>query len=83
VPNLRCNTFVGRISYLEELEKKHGLSKGFLPEQSNELFAIAQQWLSDLGNVKKEMKIRREKMVKKSVNLAEWQWHTLCDKLNI
>jgi uncharacterized protein len=81
VPNLRCNTFVGRISYLEELEKKHGLSKGFLPDQSNELFAIVQQWLKDLDGVKKTMKMRRERMLGKSVNLAKWQWQTLCDKL--
>jgi len=81
VPNLRCNTFVGRITYLEELEKEHGLSKGFLPEQSNELFAIAQQWLKNLDDVKKTMKMRRKKMLKKSVNLTEWQWHTLCDIL--
>ena len=33
VPSLRINTFVGKISYLEELEYVYGLTFGFLPEQ--------------------------------------------------
>lgn len=37
VPSLRCNTFAGRIAYLEEEEKKYGLTFGFLPSQFNEL----------------------------------------------
>lgn len=81
VPSLRCNTFAGRITYLNELEKDYGLTKGFLPEESDKLLATVEQWLNDLDNVKKEMKIRRKKMLEKSVNLAKWQWQTLFDKL--
>ena len=81
IPSLRCNTFARRITYLNELEKDYGLTKAFLPKESDLLIYAVQQWLSDLDNVKKKMKIRREKMLKKSVNLAEWQWETLCEKL--
>ena len=31
-PAIRCNTFVGRLSYLEELEHKYELTYGFLPK---------------------------------------------------
>jgi uncharacterized protein len=31
-PSLRCNTFAGRISYLQEEEEKYGLTYAFLPK---------------------------------------------------
>ena len=31
-PAIRCNTFVGRLTYLEELEHKYGLTAGILPK---------------------------------------------------
>jgi len=37
-PAIRCNTFVRRISYLEEEEFKYNLTYGFLPENSDSLF---------------------------------------------
>jgi predicted glycosyltransferase len=36
-PSLRCNTFVGRLSYLEELEHRYQLTFGFLPSQFSDL----------------------------------------------
>ena len=81
VPNLRCNTFVRRITYLEELEKKFGLTKGFLPGQAGQLLETVQVWLDDVEGVKQKLQLKRKKMLKKSVNLAEWQWDILCDKL--
>ena len=81
VPSLRCNTFARRITILNELEKDYGLTKAFLPEESDNLLATVQQWLNDLGDVKKEMKMRRKEMLGESINLTEWQWQTLCDKL--
>lgn len=35
-PSIRINTFVGRISYLEELENKYNLGYGYLPIFENE-----------------------------------------------
>jgi len=81
VPSLRCNTFARRITILNELEKDYGLTKAFLPEESDNLLATVQQWLNDLDDVKKEMKMRRKEMLGESINLTEWQWQTLCDKL--
>jgi predicted glycosyltransferase len=81
VPSLRCNTFARLITILNELENDYGLTKAFLPEESDKLLAVVQKWLNDLEDVKKTMKLRRRKMLENSVNLAEWQWQTLCDKL--
>ncbi|CAN2049687.1 DUF354 domain-containing protein [Candidatus Magnetomoraceae bacterium gMMP-1] len=81
VPNLRCNTFVNTLSYLNELEEVYGLTKGFLPDESDKLLFTAQKWLSDLENIKRKMKYRRNKMLEKSINLVDWQWQMLCEKL--
>jgi hypothetical protein len=80
---MRCNTFVGRITCLEELEKKYGLTKGFLPDETDMLIATTQEWLADLENVKRQMQSRQKKMLAEKINLVDWQWRTLCDKLSL
>jgi predicted glycosyltransferase len=82
VPGMRCNTFVGRITCLEELEKKYGLTVGFLPGETDMLIAKTQEWIADLENVKRQMQTRRTKMLEEKINLVDWQWRTLCEKLN-
>ena len=77
VPNLRCNSFVGRITYLEELEKTFGLTKGFLPGQTQAMFETVDRWLGNLAHVKHDMQARRKKMLNKTVNLAQWQWQLI------
>jgi len=77
VPNLRCNSFVGRITYLEELEKTFGLTKGFLPGQTQAMFETVATWLGNLAHVKHDMQVRRKKMLDKTVNLAQWQWQLI------
>jgi predicted glycosyltransferase len=81
VPCLRCNTFVGRITYLEELEKRFELTKGFLPSETENLILTVQEWLADLDNVKRDMQRKRDNMLKICVNLTDWQWRMLCEKL--
>ena len=81
VPSLRCNTFVRKISYLEELEKRFGLTIGFLPEQADQLLETVQVWLDDIEGIKQNLQLKRKKMLEKCVNLTEWQWQMLCRKL--
>ena len=45
-PSIRCNTFVGRIHYLEEEEHKYGMTYGFTPENSNLMFAKIEELLA-------------------------------------
>ena len=70
-PAIRCNTFVGRIHYLEEEEHKYGLTYGFLPEQSEEMFQKIEELLS-LSNLKEEWQARRQKMLSEKIDYARF-----------
>jgi hypothetical protein len=58
-PAIRCNTFVGRIHYLEEEEHKYGLTYGFRPEQSEAMFQKIEELLS-MPDLKAEWQRRRQ-----------------------
>lgn len=68
-PAIRSNTFVGRISYLEEEEKKYGLTYGFLPSQADEMFAKIEELLS-IPNLKEEWRKRRLKMLADKIDVT-------------
>ena len=71
-PAIRCNTFVGRISYLEEEEHKYGLTYGFRPENSNAMFAKIEELLA-LTNLKKEWQRRRQEMLADKIDVTAFQ----------
>lgn len=68
-PAIRCNTFVRRISYLEEEEFKYNLTYGFLPENSDLLFLKINELL-EMPNIKKEWKNRRENMLNDKIDVT-------------
>ena len=68
-PAIRCNTFVRRISYLEEEEFKYNLTYGFLPENSDSLFLKINELL-EMPNIKKEWKNRRENMLNDKIDVT-------------
>lgn len=70
-PAIRCNTFVGRIHYLEEEEHKYGLTYGFRPEQSEEMFKKIEELLS-MPNLKEEWQTRRQKMLAEKIDYAQF-----------
>jgi len=70
-PNLRCNTFVGRLSVLEELEHRYGLTRGFRPEQADELCSIAEAWLDDEA-LRPAFAERRAAMLADKCDLTDW-----------
>jgi len=45
-PSIRCNTFVGRIHYLEEEEHRYRLTYGFRPENSEAMFSRVNELLA-------------------------------------
>ena len=71
-PAIRCNTFVGRISYLEEEQHKYGLTYGFRPENSNAMFAKIEELLA-LTDLKKEWQRRRQKMLVDKIDVTAFQ----------
>lgn len=70
-PAIRCNTFVGRIHYLEEEEHKYGLTYGFRPEQSEKMFKKIDELLS-MSNLKEEWQVRRQKMLSEKIDYAQF-----------
>ena len=74
IPSLRCNSFAGRISYIEEEEHKYGLTFGFKPENFSEMTIKLKELLS-LNNLKEEFQLRRKKMLSEKIDVTEfWLW---------
>jgi uncharacterized protein len=74
IPSLRCNSFAGRLSTLEEEEKKYELTYAFLPENFDELL----NKLSDLlafPDLRTEWQNRRKKLLEDKIDVtAFWLW---------
>ena len=65
-PSIRCNTFVGRIHYLEEEEHRYNLTYGFRPENSEAMFARVEELLA-MGTTE----LKREWSKRRAVLLSE------------
>lgn len=70
-PAIRCNTFVGRISYLEELEHRYELTYGFLPDESGKMLNKIAALLEE-KELKSMWKEKKDKMLKEKMNLVYW-----------
>ncbi|HNT67403.1 MAG TPA: DUF354 domain-containing protein [bacterium] len=74
VPSLRCNSFAGRISNLEEVEHKYGLTFGFTPDNFDALLGKLCE-LVERPDLKKEWQIKRQKMLADKIDVtAFWLW---------
>ena len=71
VPSIRYNSFVGRISYLEELEHKYKLTYGFKPGYSDALILKTKN-LIDQVNIHKKWEKRRALMLSDKIDLNQW-----------
>ncbi len=70
-PALRCNTFVGRLSVLEELEHRYGLTVGIRPENFDKVFEQIDAWLAQ-GDLKQQWAQKRQVMLDECINLTDW-----------
>ena len=70
-PAIRCNTFEGRIHYLEEEEHKYELTYGFRPEHSEDMFRKIEELLS-LPNLKEIWAERRQRMLSEKIDYAKF-----------
>jgi predicted glycosyltransferase len=68
-PAIRSNSFVGRISYLEEEEHKYQLTFGFLPDQSEAMFAKIEELLS-LPDLKADWQKRRLSLLQDKIDVT-------------
>ncbi len=71
IPNVRMSSFVGRISYLNELEHRYQLTYGFLPSQKKEFL----QKIRDILARKNSLNLAHEaqqRMLKDKINIVDW-----------
>ena len=70
-PALKCNTFAGRLSVPNELEKKYQLCYSFLPEDFNLLLDKIRQLMSQ-QDIKEIWKSRVEQMLQEKINVTDF-----------
>ncbi|MDD5362927.1 MAG: DUF354 domain-containing protein [Ignavibacteria bacterium] len=68
-PSLRLNSFVGKISYLEQQEKKYKLAFGFRPTEFNEMIAKIRELL-DNHNIKEDWQKKRKIMLNDKIDVT-------------
>jgi len=74
VPSLRCNSFAGRISYLEELEHKYGLTYAYQPSEFEKMLDKLEELLS-MNDLQEEWQRRRHRMLSDKIDVtAFWVW---------
>ena len=71
VPSIRYNSFVGRISYLEELEHKYELTYGYRPGQDSEMIDRVKEVLNK-KDVHEVWQKRRKIMLSDKVDFNKW-----------
>jgi predicted glycosyltransferase len=71
VPSLRFSDFAGRISVLEELEDKYGLTFGIETSEPDKLLDRISSLLS-LPNIRSEFQKRREIMLSDKINVTKF-----------
>lgn len=71
VPAIRCNTFVGRLAYLEELEQRYDLTYGFLPMQESAMLTKLESLLA-MPDLRKVWQTRRQAMLNDKTDAAAW-----------
>ncbi len=79
VPSVRCNTFAGKISYLEELEKKYELTFSFQPDAFEEAFTKVQLLVQTQG-LKTLWAKKRAVMLEDKISLADWIYQFITKK---
>lgn len=71
VPSIRCNTFAGRIAYLEEEEHRYGLTFGFHPSEFEKLKEKLLELLT-MKDLKASWKNRSDSLLKQKINVSEF-----------
>ena len=69
VPSIRFNDFAGKISVLEELEHKYGLTYGIKTDQPERLFEKIDELLA-MPNFREEFQHRRQKMLADKIDVT-------------
>jgi predicted glycosyltransferase len=71
VPALRCNSFVGELSLLKELDDKYGLTFGFLPNEGDALLAKIDTLLAE-PKLKELWQEKLKIFLDDKIDMTEW-----------
>lgn len=71
IPSIRCNSFVNRISYLDEQQNKYGLTYGFTPEQNDEMFLKIEELLNE-SNLREAWTNKRNKLLEDKIDVSSF-----------
>lgn len=71
-PAIRFNDFIGKIGYLDELEKKYKLCIGISTDQKELLFDKISQFVFESEKVKKEWKAKCAQMLQDKIELTDF-----------
>ena len=71
VPSIRYSSFVGRISVLEELEKKYRLTFGVNVGDEEGLLLLVKSILNNL-DYKSKFQVRKEKMLEDKIDVSSF-----------
>ena len=70
-PSIRCNSFVGRLAYLEELENHYQLGVGILPKSREDIIDAIGRWLNQ-DDLEQEWQKRRNTMLNDKIDVAAY-----------
>lgn len=74
VPSFRCNTFANRLSVLEELELRYGLTFGYHPSQFDWMLYRINEFL-EAPDLKDEWQKRRMRLLQDKIDVTSfWVW---------
>ena len=74
VPSFRCNTFAHRLSVLEELELRYGLTFGYQPSQFDWMLYRINEFL-ETPDLKDEWQKRRTRLLQDKIDVTSfWVW---------
>jgi predicted glycosyltransferase len=71
VPSIRCSSFVGVLSIVDELEHDYGLTFGFKPEAEEKVLVKLDEMLAN-ENLKNEFQDKRQKMLNDKFDFNKW-----------
>lgn len=71
IPFIRYGDFVGKISYLKELEEKYKLGFGFKTDEQNQLLLELKNLLNDT-KLKSDFQEKRQKMLSDKIDLSKF-----------
>ncbi len=71
-PALRASTFAGRISYLDEMEHRYGLTWAFHPREHQAFLSKLDALLAQGSEAKARLIPQRELMLSEKDNIARW-----------